>query len=62
MEISDRLWKATDVAEFLSTTPANVHLMRSRGQLPSAVKIGARLYWRPRDLHDFVEGNRERSE
>lgn len=34
-----------ELAERLRTTPGNVHVMRSRGNAPKALKRGNRLLW-----------------
>lgn len=61
MDTNERLWKPRDLAEYLGTSVDAIHLMRSRGQLPPGVKIGARLYWRPQDIYAFVDQHAERA-
>ena len=34
-----------ELAVLLRTTPGNVHVMRSRGKAPKAIKRGNRLLW-----------------
>lgn len=50
----DTLLTARAVAERLNTTEANVRMMRRRGQLPPAVKIGRRVRWRANDVDAWL--------
>lgn len=52
----DKLLTACEVAELLGTTEANVRAMRSRGQLPPAIKLSTRrIRWRESDLMAWID-------
>ena len=52
------LLSADEVAVVLRTTRKAVYARVARGQLPSPVRLGRRLYFPRRDLIRFLEGKR----
>ena len=49
-------------AAILDTTSKAIRHRRSRGQLPPAVKIGRRLFWRSEDVDAWIASHLERDE
>lgn len=54
--MEEKLLNAADVAILLGTSEANIRAMRSRGQLPAAVKIGRRVRWRESEVRAWMAG------
>ena len=50
-----KLLNAAELAERLGTTKGNVYAMRSRGQLPTPVRIGKRVRWRESDINEWLD-------
>ena len=56
-----RYMTVSQVADLLQTTPSAIYSMRSRGQLPGAMKFGGgRLLYHRDTLIAYLEGLRER--
>lgn len=54
---ADRLAKASEVAEYISTSVAALHTQRYRGEEPGSlgVVIGRKLLFRSEDIEAWVE-------
>lgn len=54
--MTERLWRASDVAKHLNTSTANVHIMAKDGRLPS-VRLGPRtVRFDPAAIRSIVNG------
>lgn len=51
------LAKATEVAEYLNTSPSQLGRLRFEGQGPDYVKLGRSVRYRWEDVHRWVEAN-----
>lgn len=59
-DVAKRLLTIEDLADYLRTSTTQVRNMRSRGQLPPAVKIpGIGLRWREEDLEAWIAASAE---
>jgi len=54
-EMSDRLWTAQDVSEYLGVSVDSVYNWRANGTGPPGRLMGNRLRFRPQDVRDWVE-------
>lgn len=55
-----RMLDADEVAHLLGMTPAAFRQMRSRGDAPPCYRFGARLKYKPREVHEWIEEHREK--
>ena len=53
--IADPLLSVEELAAVLHRSVAAIRLMRNRGQLPTAVKIGNRVFWRRSVIEAFLD-------
>ncbi|MEO1716600.1 MAG: helix-turn-helix domain-containing protein [Planctomycetota bacterium] len=55
---SDRLLTVGDVAERLGLSTRTIWSLRSAGEIPSPIKIGANTRWRRSDIETYIHGLR----
>lgn len=55
MEVTERLLPTAKAAEELQMSPYWLHKERAAGRGPRYVRIGKKVFYRPADLHDYIE-------
>ena len=56
---ANHLLDLDDMCRLLGLTPEAIYNRRHRGDFPPAIKVGASLRWRVRDVEVWLDANKE---